>query len=51
MKVVDGAKVCGVCGHVAQLTQSIGQLSLKPAKKRSRKKMVDVLEMNMLLIT
>lgn len=26
------------CGHIAQLTQSISQLSLKPGKRRSRKR-------------
>jgi len=26
------------CGHIAQLTQSISQLSLKLEKRRSRKK-------------
>jgi len=31
-------KVCGVCGHVAQLTQSISKLSLKPGEEEIKKK-------------
>jgi hypothetical protein len=30
--------VCGVCGHVAQLTQSISQLALPPSQEEAKKK-------------